>query len=723
VANAEDGTVSRIDTSAGKVVQTVRVGVGPSGLAYEDGAIWVTNAVAGTLSRLDAGTGRVTRTFPVASGVSQIAAGFGRLWLVSPSSGALFDLDPGSGTFDRVGVGVEPAAVTVGSDAVWVANRADGTISKVDPHAREVVDTVNVGTQPDAVVAGPAEIWVANAGADTLMKIDPSDDTVVRTVRLGNPPQALAADGNRLYAAIRSGGRSRRGGTLHVAAAGGIDFIDPALAYTPDTWSVLSLTNDGLVAFRRTGGVDGIQLVPDLATTLPVPEDAGTSYTFHLRPDVRYSNGRTVEPSDFRRALERLFEIRPNSRGAPYFADLVGADRCKPGRRCDLSRGVRTDPVARTVTFHLTKPDGDFLAKLALTFAVAVPAGTPRRDIGTKPLPATGPYEISSATTRTITLVRNPRFREWSADAKPDGDPDAIVVSEYPFGDPTLRSHAIEKSSRSIAVGLSPPMSKSQLGQLLTRYPARTELNSSPATAYFFLNTRTPPFDDANVRRAVRDAFDPTELATSLGAAFAASCDLLPPSLVSRRLPCRTGRPLDLKRAQAVVRKAGKSGASVTVWIPTPLIAQGHYMASVLDAIGLRAHLRIVPIPSYFPTVGDPHRRVQAGFGLWQSDFPTAGGFLAPLFRCSGSHPDTATNLSRTCNPHIEQQLRRAAALEAQDPPAANALWQQADAAILAYAPVVPMYNPQTVDFLGTLVSNYEYNPQWGVLLDQLSLR
>ncbi len=71
------------------------------------------------------------------------------------------------------------------------------------------------------------------------------------------------------------------------------DTIDPALSYN---WAVLSSTNDGLVGFRRVGGVQGIQLVPDLAESLATPTDNGKTYTFVLRRGLHYSTGRSVQP-------------------------------------------------------------------------------------------------------------------------------------------------------------------------------------------------------------------------------------------------------------------------------------------------------------------------------------------------------------------------------------------------------------------------------------------
>ena len=69
------------------------------------------------------------------------------------------------------------------------------------------------------------------------------------------------------------------------------------------------MTNDGLVAFNQASGLAGTQLVPDLAVSLPTPTDGGRTYTFQLRPGIRYSNGRPVKASDFRSTFERDFEI------------------------------------------------------------------------------------------------------------------------------------------------------------------------------------------------------------------------------------------------------------------------------------------------------------------------------------------------------------------------------------------------------------------------------
>jgi YVTN family beta-propeller protein len=733
VANGLDGTVSRIDPGTNQVVQTVAVGNGPAGVAYGFGGVWVANSVDGTVSRIDPGTGRVTRTIPTTVGATGVAVGGGRVWVVSPSSGSLVALDPRSGQIDdRIGVGGDAVAVASGAGAVWVANRADGTVSKIDPRARAVIGTIQVGRSPNAIAAWSDDVWVANSGDATLSLIDSSREAVVRTVQVANPPQGLAVTPQGVYVAVRSTGIEHRGGTLRVTDFNEIDSLDPALAYVPSSWLILNMTNDGLVAFRRVGGIEGIQLVPDVALSLPTPTDDGRTYTFRLRPGIHYSNGRLVEPEDVRRALERVLSVSPASGGSQYYRGIVGAARCKPGSRCDLSRGILTNDAARTVTFHLTVPDADFLTKLALPFAVAVPARTPAEDVGAHPVPATGPYMIATyRKSRLLKLVRNPSFREWSADARPGGHSDVIAWGFTKDVDPTAGVRAVERGASDVAIGLVPPMSKEALDALATRHPGQLHMSPVLATNFFFLNMRVPPFDDARVRRAVNYAFDREAFAQLLGRAFAPTCQILPPNYPSyhRTCPYSASGSARLDKARALVRSSGTAGASVAVWVPAPVAVQGRFMVSVLDSVGYHARLKAVAIKApagigpYFDAILDSRLRVQTGYYGWFSDFPSDVSFIQPMFSCSAfvpGQPAATSNASELCNRSIDGQIKRATAVQAENPAAASLLWQKLERAILELAPMVPTYNRQNVDFVSERVGNYQYNPQWGPLLDQL---
>ena len=99
---------------------------------------------------------------------------------------------------------------------------------------------------------------------------------------------------------------------------------------------------------------------------------------------------------------------------------------------------------------------------------------------------------------------------------------------------------------------------------------------------------------------------------------------------------------------------------------------------------------------------------------------------IQPTFGCAGfvpGSPELTSNPSEFCDPHIDAEMEQAAALQAQDSSAANVLWQRIERELLAQAPMVPTTNRRNVDFVSARVGNYEYHPQWGLLLDRLWVR
>ena len=234
--------------------------------------------------------------------------------MTSESAGILSRVDPGAGRVTAtIDVGNGPIAVAAGPKEVWVANSRDATVSRIDPATDRVDTAIPVGEGPSGVAVAPdgSSVWVSNELAGTLSRIDPAVDRVVKTVAVGDLPQGVAVSGHTAYVAVRGSSSAHRGGTLTVAVAnpaatyhvGLPKSLDPAYGYA--AWELLTLTNDGLVGYGRSGGADTYKVVPDLALTLPTVTDGGRTYTFQLRPGIRYSTGALVRPADIRRGIER----------------------------------------------------------------------------------------------------------------------------------------------------------------------------------------------------------------------------------------------------------------------------------------------------------------------------------------------------------------------------------------------------------------------------------
>ena len=730
VANSGERTVSRINASNNRVVQTITVGNGPTAVATGAGAVWVTNAIDGTISRIDPGLGKVSGTYRVGASPGAVAANDAGVWVANADAGTVSRVDPASGTtLASVGVGNGPRALAFGGTALWVANGLDGTVSRIDPVANRVTATIEVGQGPNAMAGTASQIWVACALDGGVYRIDSSTELASR-IDVGGEPQALTIANEELWFSARASAASHKGGTLRVVGFEALDSLDPAVAFQVGSWSVLNLTNDGLVAYRRTGGVAGDTLVPDLATSVPAATDGGRTYTFQLRPGLVYSDGQAVKAGDLRRALERVFTVPSTAdaaTGAPFFEGIVGVADCeRHWRTCDLSKGIVTDDGAGTVTFHLVAADGDFMQKLALPFASAVPPGVGNQDVGDRPVPATGPYMIASSDAKETRVIRNPRFRVWSSLAKPEGYPDEIVWTVVPEVEKQL--DMIVAGSADTMVGSSfnrPDPARMEL--LRAQFPAQVHPWVS-GTIFFYMNTKLAPFDIHDVRRAVNLAIDRTKLVDLLGGPIQAevACQVLLPSTQGYEPYCPytananaggTWTAPDGVAAQRLVDASGRKGATVTVVVFGRFVAVGQYLVKVLNDLGFKATLRNADRDEVIAELFDPVKgpKIQSVVVAWFPDFPAASSTILPLFACNGLQ-----NFGRICDATMSARIKEALDLQQSDPAAAGQAWAAVDKSIVDFAPMAALVNQRESDFVSARVGNYQNHPEWKVLLDQL---
>ncbi len=730
VANSSGGTVSRIDGSAGQVVQTIRVGSEPTGLAVGLGAVWVTDPVGSTVSRIDLSSGRLTQTIGLTSPAYAMALGAGSIWVTSPATDSVTRIDPVTGKpIQTIAVGADPDAIAYGFGSVWVANGLASTVSRIDPGTGMVTETISVGNGPSALAVAATGVWVASTAAGTVLRINPSTGRAASSLSVGDPPLAVAVARGAPWVGTGVGYASRhRGGTLRLLSSAWFGTIDPALSYPEVPPVFTEATYDTLVTFQRTDGSGGLQIVPDLAQALPTPRADGTEYTFVVRPGLRYSNGTPVRPQDFRYALERVFELNPEARS--FFTGLVGADMCHSGSPCDLSRAITVDGRSRTVTFHLTAPDGDFLYKLAFSFTTPVPASVPAHDVGIHPVPSTGPYMIMrDIPRREIDLARNPEFRQWSAAAQPDGYPDRII---WRFGLTPGQEVAAIEAGRADWMADPPP----HVASLVARYDSQVHINPLPGIAYAAFNVAVPPFNDLQVRQAVSLAANRNKAVSALGGPGAAqpTCQIIPPVVPGYRPYCPfTVNPEggawigpDLARARRLVAASHTEGMRVVVWAHQFDGPLGPYFVGVLRELGYRASLRVASVAAFTHNVNDTRRRVQASVGSWVADYPSASDFFDVFFQCSAfrsADPADTRSGSFFCHPNIDRQMNRAGQLQTSNPQAAARVWATVDHEVTYLAPWVSFASLRFADFTSGRVGDYQYNPIWGILLDQLWVR
>jgi peptide/nickel transport system substrate-binding protein len=759
VVEPDRNRVVRLRLADGSVADTIPVGRSPSGIAVGDGAVWVTNAADGTVDRIDVETNTVSQTLPAGSSPEGVAVGDGSLWVADRVGAALLRIDPVSGesipveldglpsavAFTPEGVWVTLApgglarvdgdrftldadvpqrlsAVAYAFGSIWVASDLDASVTRVDPSTGDVQAAVPVGEGPTSLAGAGGRLWVSSADDGSLAAIDPGSNSVASTIPVEGEAASLAADGGDLWLGVGPSAAEHRGGTMHVWAAEGVSTLDPPLLYADAVgWQVLSMTNDGLVAYRKVGGPDGLSIVPDLATALPEISEDGLTYRFAVRDDVAYSNGDPVRPEDFRRALERSIAL---SDAFYYFKAIVGVDECRAQlEACDLSEGIEVGDDS--VTFHLAVPDGDLLFKLALPFAFAVPADTPIEDVGFDPVLATGPYVITEASKNGIELERNPRFREWSAAAQPGGYAEAISI-EFGKGDDAFDRVA----TGDLDVMLAPP-DPEDLAVARAEYPARIFETNAAQTLFVGFDVLKPPFDDERVRQAVSYAIDRARLVDLLGGTETqrATCQILPPSFQGYTPYCPFTRDPgaewsapDIDRARELVAQADAVGEPVRV-----SIAEDYYPGAVevseqvtatLNEIGLRATLEIIPFGRYvgdsFSPPGSPEHPQVLSY-MWFLGYPGASEFLAPQYGCGANF-----NVTGFCEETVDRRMEEARSLQTSDPGSANRAWSDLEHDLVDGAALVPLLNPISTLVVSERAGNVRINPLFGMLLGQV---
>lgn len=521
---------------------------------------------------------------------------------------------------------------------------------------------------------------------------------------------------------------AHRGGTMRLVASSAQGTIDPHVNYTLQYWQVYQMVYDGLTAFKKAAGAEGFTVVPDLAEELPAPADDGKSYTFKLRQGVKFSDGREVTVKDVVASFQRIFKVSGPTSGT-FYATIVGADKCmQDAAGCTLEGGVVGDEAAGTVTINLTRPDPELFYKLGVPHAAILPADAPPSDVGTQPIPGTGAYMIAGFDPNTgMKIVRNPHFKEWSADAQPDGYPNEI---NYDFGLTDEAQVTAVQNGEADWMFNEPPTDR--LGEIGTNYKDQVFINTLTAWWYAPMNTNMPPFDNVKARQALNYAVDRNALVNLFGGPVLASpvCQVLPPGFPGHVAYCPyTKDPRakwtapDMEMARQLVQESGTAGQEVTVIVEDNSIPRniGVYLQSVLNELGYKASMKAISPNIHFTYIQNTNNNVQISVSQWYQDYPAASNFLHVLFGCDSFHPgtDSSVNIAGFCDKAVDAKMKEALKLAVTDQAAADKLWSEIDREVVDLAPAVPLFTPKHVDFVSKRVGNFMFNAQFYWVISQ----
>ncbi|MBJ7472833.1 MAG: hypothetical protein JHD16_16120, partial [Solirubrobacteraceae bacterium] len=335
-----------------------------------------------------------------------------------------------------------------------------------------------------------------------------------------------------------------------------------------------------------------------------------------------------VKANDFEHTIKRVLNLE--SGGTSFYSVIDGAEKYIEDGKADADiPGITADDATREITIKLAEKDGSFNFYLAMNFAGLVKGDTPFENQNDEPPVGVGPFTLEEVKPgRGFSLVRNANFTalENTPEAKADRI-DLTVVKN-------ARRQSQDVIANKVDYLLDPPPAD-QIRTVKDEIADRYKEYVTNSTYYYFLNLRTPPFDDAKVRQAVAFAIDERALARIFGGLLEPSCNFLPPGMAGYEKidPCPWGDPNaapDLEKAKALIKEAGVEGQEVTVYGNDEEESTGatEYLADTLNQIGLKAKPRIIEASVYFQTIQNQKTKAQTGFLNWFQDYPAPSNFL-----------------------------------------------------------------------------------------------
>jgi len=479
----------------------------------------------------------------------------------------------------------------------------------------------------------------------------------------------------------------KQGGSMTVTYKDDVSTLDPAIGYDWQNWSMIKSLFDGLMDYKP----GTTELVPDLAESYEISDD-GLTYTFKLRPGVKFHNGRALTAQDVKYSLERVVNPATQSPGAGFFAAIKGFDAASAGDAGGLEGVEAVDDA--TVKITLSRPDATFLHVMALNFAHVVPSEAVEEhgaDFGKHPV-GTGAFKLAEWTLgQRVVFERN---QDYYHAGLPRLDQIVFEVGQEPI----VALLRLERGEVDIAGDGIPP-AKFLETKNDPKFKDMIVEGSQLHTGYVTLNVKMKPFDDVKVRQAVNMAINKDRIVRIINGRAVPANQPLPP-LMPGYDESYEGFAYDPERAKALLAEAGLAeGFETELFVantdPQPRIAQA--IQQDLAQIGIKAEIKALAQANVIAAGGEEDQApmIWSGGMAWIADFPDPSNFYGPILGCGGAVPG-GWNWAWYCNADLDARAVKADSMA--DPSQAEARieeWKKIFTAIQDEAPWVPVFNEQ----------------------------
>ena len=440
-----------------------------------------------------------------------------------------------------------------------------------------------------------------------------------------------------------------------------------------------------------------LNLTPDLAESWDVSVDS-KMYTFHLRQNAKFHNGKPVTAQDVLYSLERSASPELASDTAlTYLGDIVGIHEYAQGQADHIAGLTVVDD--HTIQITIDEPKPYFLLKLTYPTAFVLDKeNVESGDEWYRQPNGTGPYR----------LIEWTRFERMVYEANPDfylGEPSIpyIVINLYSgtsqqlyeTGDIDIAGvYSIERFTDSTE-------------------PLHNELRTgvSLCTSYVVFDATQPPFDDVNVRKAFSMAFNRQQYIDVVWNSHALpAIGLYPPGLPGFNISLK-GLPYDPAQARELLKQSKYGGSEGLPPIVFTNAGTGTYVSGDVAALAqmwkqnLGVTITVENLePNYYYDQIYSGNHGQLFDGGWCADYPDPENFADVLF-----HTGSGQNNGGYSNPQLDSILE--AARVEPDVTKRIAMYQQAEQMLVDDAAALFTVHHLSYELVKPYVKGYVLTP------------
>ena len=456
--------------------------------------------------------------------------------------------------------------------------------------------------------------------------------------------------------------------------------LDPHLTTDATSATIIIEVFGGLVTIGKD-----LDIIPDLAESMPKVSADGLVYTFHLRQNAKFHDGKPVTAQDFKWSMERAADpLTASPVVDQYLGDIVGVKEKLDGEATEVS-GVKVIDE-HTLEITIDEPKSYFLAKLTYPTAFVLDRVNVESDRRWFREPnGTGPFTLAEYVPgETLVLGRNENFHL--------GPPSLEKVRFILSGGTAMLMYENDEIHLT-GVGIA------DLDRVLDPNNAlNPQLQQAPpsfSTDYIGMNVTQPPFDDPKVRQALNYAIDKNIIARDVLADLVVpATGILPPGFPGYSSDIK-GYEYDPEKAKQLLAESKYGPGLENFDKPIILTTAGSFGASVsldmeviLEMWRTNLGIEVETLQTEFATyLQDLVKRRFEMFQIgWIADYPDPENFLDLLF-----HSESSNNHTGFSNVQVDALLQQARVEPSQQK--RFELYHRAEQMILDEAPWIPLWN------------------------------